>query len=1089
MARIPDDQIDRLKTEVSLQRLAEGMGITLKRHGVDLIGLCPFHDDKEPSMVITPKQNLWHCLGACQSGGSVIDWVMKAEGVSFRHATELLLADYQPSLAADPGSVAGARPPGAPAYRPSLGIKRSTVRKLPTALEHNAEDTKLLRQVMDYYHEVLKQSPEALAYLEKRGLTVEAIDHFKIGFANRSLGYRLPEKNRKEGAAIRGQLQRLGLYRSSGHEHFSGSIVIPVVDETGQITEVYGRKINDNLRKGTSKHLYLPGPHAGVWNSDALGISPEIILCESLIDALTFWCAGYRNVTASYGTEGFTSDHLEAFKQHQVERVLIAYDRDAAGDQAADKLANKLIAEGIDCYRLQFPKGMDANQFALEVTPATKSLGVVIRSAVWLGDVQGSTSVAGGTTPGMEEVERSGKPEPRMPGATKGPVPVRNCSNPVSALNLPDEVAEQDSISAQETEVTEDKDTVLPLVAIEEPPLAAAVPPAPRVDIPAEVTEQEIIISLGGRRYRIRGLDKNQGYEQMKINLLVSGPGLNGADSLHVDMLNMYSAKARSSYVKQASVELGVKEEVIKHDLDRVFLKLEELQAERLQAAQEPKQNQVSLSGEEEQAALDLLKASDLMDRILTDFERCGVVGEATNVLTGYLACVSRKLNKPLAVLIQSTSAAGKSALMEAVLDLMPEEERVQYSTMTGQSLFYLGESDLKHKILAIAEEEGVSEAAYALKLLQSQGELTIASTGKDPVTGKLVTQEYRVEGPVMIFLTTTAIELDEELLNRCLVLTVNESREQTQAIQDRQRFEETLEGLLASQVRDDVLSLHRNAQRLLKPLKVVNPYADRLTFLNDKTRTRRDHLKYLALIRTIALLHQYQRETKRTQRHQYIEVTLEDIETANRLAHEVLGRTLDELPPQTRRLLSLIYEMVADRCNALEMKHCDFRFSRRDVREYSGWTDFQVKTHMKKLEAMEYVLTHRGGRGQSFVYELLYNGEGSDQQPFLMGLIEVATLKCVYDKKKEHADLEKEHVNLEKEGSSSPQRALKEPPSSSSKTGRKASKDKASRDLTEENSKNALLRPKKGNGSCRSHSSALAAKSNIEQDATQSVN
>ncbi len=287
MARIPDDQINRLKQQVSLQRLAESQGVKLKRHGADLIGLCPFHDDKEPSLVITPKQNLWHCLGACQAGGSVIDWVMKAEGVSFRHAAELLLADYSPSLVANSGPV-----------------KQTTVRKLPTALEHSAEDAKLLRQVMDYYHETLKPSPEALAYLEKRGLAnTEAIDHFKLGFANRSLGYRLPAKNRKEGAAIRGQLQRIGLLRSSGHEQFNGSIVIPILDEVGNIAEVYGRKINDSLRKGTPKHLYLPGPHAGVWNIEALQASPEIILCESLIDALTFWCAGYRNVTAAYGTE------------------------------------------------------------------------------------------------------------------------------------------------------------------------------------------------------------------------------------------------------------------------------------------------------------------------------------------------------------------------------------------------------------------------------------------------------------------------------------------------------------------------------------------------------------------------------------------------------------------------------------------------------------------------------------------------------------------------------------------------------------------------------------------------------------------
>jgi hypothetical protein len=145
---------------------------------------------------------------------------------------------------------------------------------------------------------------------------------------------------------------------------------------------------------------------------------------------------------------------------------------------------------------------------------------------------------------------------------------------------------------------------------------------------------------------------------------------------------------------------------------------------------------------------------------------------------------------------VQSSSAAGKSSLMDAVLAFVPEEERIQYSAMTGQSLYYMGEMDLKHKVLAIVEEEGASRAAYALKLLQSEGALSIASTGKDPATGKLVTHQYRVEGPVMIFLTTTAIDLDEELLNRCLVLSVNEDREQTQAIHKLQREQQTLEGL-----------------------------------------------------------------------------------------------------------------------------------------------------------------------------------------------------------------------------------------------------------------------------------------------------
>src|ERR1700730_19216185 len=99
MARIPDGVIERLKTTVSVQRLAEARGVMLTKHGADLHGRCPFHEDRTPSLVITPTKNLWHCLGACQTGGTVIDWVMRAEGVSFRHAVELLQKDSSPLAA------------------------------------------------------------------------------------------------------------------------------------------------------------------------------------------------------------------------------------------------------------------------------------------------------------------------------------------------------------------------------------------------------------------------------------------------------------------------------------------------------------------------------------------------------------------------------------------------------------------------------------------------------------------------------------------------------------------------------------------------------------------------------------------------------------------------------------------------------------------------------------------------------------------------------------------------------------------------------------------------------------------------------
>src|SRR4029077_8128863 len=215
------------------------------------------------------------------------------------------------------------------------------------------------------------------------------------------------------------------------------------------------------------------------------------------------------------------------------------------------------------------------------------------------------------------------------------------------------------------------------------------------------------------------------------------------------------------------------------------------------------------------------------------------VVGRPPTKPGGFRGATSRKLDQPLAIIIQSSSAAGKTSLMEAVLSFIPPEDQVKYSAMTGQSLFYMGETNLKHKILAIVEEEGAQRASYALKLLQSEGELMIASTGKHSSTGRLVTAEYRVEGPVMIFLTTTAIKIDEELLNRCLVLSVDEDREQKRAIHRLQRQRQTLPGLLASKEHEKTLALHRNAQRLLEPVLVANPFAEDLSFLDNKTRTR----------------------------------------------------------------------------------------------------------------------------------------------------------------------------------------------------------------------------------------------------------
>ena len=948
MPRIPETDIDRVKRSTDLLALVRSRGVELKKHGSkDWIGRCPFHDDQSnPNFIVSPDKGLFHCM-VCGKAGNAIQFVQLHDGVSFRHAFEVLAH----------GQGFTAQPP----------TKQATVPRLPSPLALDADDVALMNQSLAYYRERLAQTPAALDYLKRRGIAAAA-EPFGLGFADRTLGLRLPMKNRQDGEALRTRLQKIGLLRESGHEHFNGCIVFPIQNDQHQVTEIYGRKINDNLRPGTAYHLYLPGPHVGIFNRECLA-SPEIILCEAVIDALTFWVNGFRNVTCIYGTEGFTDELLDALRAHKTRRVYLAYDRDDAGDRAAGRDAEKLQRFGIECLRVKFPLGMDANEYGnVTLHPnAAARLQLLINAAEWLN---------GGGVP-----------------------PPNSCPTftPPPAVAFGGHAQASSSLAA-------------PLVA--EPTTLATPTPAAkeeniRVHPCSSVVEENgsVTLRIEDREWRARGVENNASFDLLKVNLR-----LLHNERFHLDTLDLYQARQRQAFVRQAAEETGLEPELVQRDLAKVLLELEGVRDRRLLGVLQPAEPAPSMTSEEREEALAWLKAPNLIGRLREAFHLAGIIGEEANTLVAYLAGVSRKLDRPLAIIIQSASAAGKSTLMDAVLSFFPEEERVKYSAMTGQSLYYLGETNLKHKILAVVEEAGAEKASYALKLLQSEGELTIASTGKDPQTGKMVTQEYHVEGPVMIFLTTTAIDLDEELQNRCLTLAVDESAEQTGRIHCVQRERRTLAGLVAREQRKDVLKKLRNAQRLLQPLAILNPFAPALTFATARTRNRRDHEKYLTLIDAIALLHQHQRESKDLpggcEPHgpiRYIEVTLEDIALANELAPEVLGRSLDELPPQTRRLLAHIRELMKAKRKGDGAKSAKVgsgrwaggaaTFSRRELRDACGWSLTQVRVHLERLVELEYLAIRHGRIGSQFVYEILFDLDTPETVAHV-GLIEVESLR-----------------------------------------------------------------------------------------------
>ncbi len=409
------------------------------------------------------------------------------------------------------------------------------------------------------------------------------------------------------------------------------------------------------------------------------------------------------------------------------------------------------------------------------------------------------------------------------------------------------------------------------------------------------------------RRYEIRGLER--GPRRLKATVRVEHAG-----RLHVDTLDFYSARWRRQLAQDLTRIFDDAAEVIEADIAKLMTLCEQA-GQTVSGLNAAAPQAVEMSAEHRAEAEALGKSPDLIQMILDDYERCGLVGERANKLLCYLAMTSRKMEKPLAVLILSSSGAGKTMLQDTAMQFCPPEELVKLTSLSGKALFYKEGNSLKNKVLALEEGDGVEEAMYALRNLISAGELVSESTIKDPASGRLTTMENRVEGPTAVFLTTTKPDSDPETKSRFFITSVDESRAQTQAILASQRRRQTLAGLTDKLAVEPVLRKHRNFQRLLKPLPIVNRYADQLSYADDRLQGRRDQPKYLNLINAVALLRQMQKQARPVRNGEagtvaYIEVDKEDIRLANELATEILGHCLDELSRPATDLLQLLVKM-----------------------------------------------------------------------------------------------------------------------------------------------------------------------------------
>ncbi len=341
---IEKETIERIKKDVDLAALVRAKGVKLKKNGKSFFGLCPFHDDHNPSLSINPLTNLWQCFG-CGAGGDVIRFVELFDQVDFKEAIKRLSDNGFKKTRVKPST----------SNRKTLTVK----------------DRKLLGRVVSYYQHTLTEDKAGIDYLKnERGINDnQSLKDFGAGYANGTLLNILA----KDEEIIK-SLKTIGILNSKGKEIFYNCVVFPLYDTKGAIVSLYGRNIDPassrprrDYAAASVKHLYLPGVRSGLVNRQAVKRSQSIILTESIIDALTLYDQGFKNVIPIYGVNGLIDEHLLFFNR-KIKDAYLVFDADEAGQKATEAVSLRLKEKGITSYAVTLPV-KDVNMFFKRHTP------------------------------------------------------------------------------------------------------------------------------------------------------------------------------------------------------------------------------------------------------------------------------------------------------------------------------------------------------------------------------------------------------------------------------------------------------------------------------------------------------------------------------------------------------------------------------------------------------------------------------------------------------------------------------------------------------------------------------------------------
>ncbi|CAM1353719.1 hypothetical protein [Tenacibaculum halocynthiae] len=428
--------------------------------------------------------------------------------------------------------------------------------------------------------------------------------------------------------------------------------------------------------------------------------------------------------------------------------------------------------------------------------------------------------------------------------------------------------------------------------------------------------------------------------------------------------IDLYNDNQVEKFIRKIAERLEIGTSVVRKTLQELTHELENYRFLLISNEEQANKIQIKqLIASEEKEALDFLKKGELLKRTNEYIGKSGVIGEDINRLLMYLIFTSRKTNNPLHCISLGSSGTGKTHLQSKVAELIPEEDKIEITVLSANAFYYFNRTELHNKLVLIEDLDGAESVLYPLRELQSKKRITKTVVHKDS-KGTTKTIHLTVEGPVSVAGCTTQESIYEDNSNRSFLLYIDESEEQDKKIMQYQRRASA--GKLNEQAEIAAIELLKNTQRVLKPIKVINPFAEYLELPPSVFKPRRTNSHYLQFINAITFYKQYQREKKYHSEtgEEYIETTIEDIEEANELITEVLLRKSDTITGATRNHLENLKKYL--------LENNQTTFTNAEIRRRLRVKETTLRRYNKQLLAENYIRRIKNVKTKSYCFEVV---------------------------------------------------------------------------------------------------------------------